>query len=106
MLQHSVLPPGHSRFKPSREDKTRYTLLAYAPDGTRALVQHSDQPADAFWHWFDQVHVYRLAGDPENEFTGPDWISDFGDLCEGAGPEFDTIDEVRQYLWGAVHADG
>lgn len=82
----------------------RYTILAHAPDGFGALLQHHDQPTNAFWWTFTSHHIgvtrtSRLVGDPENEHTGPDWIHDFP-LKDGAGPEFDTIDEVQQYLRG------
>ena len=38
---------------------------------------------------------------PANEYTGPDWVTQFPDTdipADGAFPEFDTIEQVRHYI--------
>lgn len=85
----------------------RYTILAHAPDGVGALMVHHDQPGDAFrWVFTGAADgltgISTLLTDPENEKVPADWVHDFPFEAEGAGPQFDTIDEVTQYLWAHV----
>ena len=82
-----------------------YTLLAHSRLGDRALLSHEQDPAHAYWYNFglglNDITTYKLAGDPANEYTGPDWVTQFPDTdipADGAFPEFDTIEQVRHYI--------
>lgn len=70
-------------------------LLAHRIDGTEAIIQHHDNRLPYFYR-FGEVDTYELITDHSKTVDPATWKTEF----PISGNEFNTIDEVKQYLHG------
>lgn len=78
-----------------------YTLLAHAPGGKFALVQHQDAPDLAYFYYFipwAPDFSYALARNEDMVPAG--WTTEYGDVPSmwPHGPQFDDIASLRTYV--------
>lgn len=71
-------------------------LLAHRTDGTRAIIQHDDgHPYD---YRFGEVDTYTRIQDTARTVDPVNWVTDY----PIGGNHFDTINQVKLYLFGFV----